>query len=148
MTMMQAENNMPNFQDALTGFAPDAADPDPYIQYYVVDVTLRLSPGKIGAQTAHAATLAVLDLERRRTVEPDSLEAQDFHAWLGTDMAKIILAGKEADLERLEQAGGYGVRDHGHTEVAPGTLTVVALRPMRKSQARPLVKRLQLYRAP
>ena len=120
---------------------------DPIVQYYVVDAGLGMSPGKLGAQTAHAATLSVIDMERLEQTSPDDVRVQDYASWLNTGMRKIVLRGSHAELAHLEQEGGYAVRDHGHTELEPGSLTVVALWPMRKSVAKPLVKRLQVYKA-
>lgn len=125
----------------------DIDDPsDPIIQYYVADHSLGMSSGKLAAQAAHAATLSVSDLERKRMVASDTAEIRDYETWLSSDMRKVVLRGSNKDLIRLEEAGGYAVRDNGNTEIAPGSLTVVALRPMPKSQAAPLVKRLQVYR--
>lgn len=119
---------------------------DPIIQYYIVDHTLEMSAGKLAAQAAHAATLSVSDLERRRITRSDSVEVRDYEAWLNADMRKVVLRGNNRDLLRLEEAGGYAVRDNGRTELVSGSLTVVALRPMPKSAAAPLVKRLQVYK--
>lgn len=108
---------------------------DEIVQYYVVNKELNMSPGKIAAQVAHVAThiaLACGDLIQ-------------FYSWLDKyNQKKIILKGKQKDLERLIGQGFYYVRDLGLTEIEEGSLTVVGLPPMYKSEAQKYVKRLQL----
>jgi peptidyl-tRNA hydrolase len=94
-------------------------------QVIVVDQSLRLPTGKLAAQVAHAAILAFVQAQ-------PSLQ----RAWYETGMAKIVLAGENAEaLARLaEAAQGAGlsaalVRDAGRTVVSAGTVTCVGIGP-------------------
>jgi len=98
-----------------------------------------MSPGKVAAQVAHAATMMAIecyDLDR-------------FEDWFNNyEQKKIILRGKQKDLERiLYNLGGSTVKviDNGHTEIPAGSLTVVGIKPMHKSTGKLYLKRLQLY---
>jgi peptidyl-tRNA hydrolase len=98
-----------------------------------------MSSGKIAAQAAHAATMMTLHCLLN---DPGSHET--FQAWLTRGQKKIVLRGKEAELNRLVDAGHLSIRDAGHTEVAAGSLTVVVLPPMPKAEAQQLVGTLKL----
>ena len=108
---------------------------DELIEYFVVNSELNMSPGKIAAQVAHVATIIAVEF-----TEFDD----DFNAWYTKDQKKIILRGKQKDLEKLVEQRFYYIRDNGLTEIPQGSLTVVGLPPMLKSDARKYVKRLQL----
>jgi PTH2 family peptidyl-tRNA hydrolase len=116
---------------------------DPSVQYFVVNADLNMSPGKIAAQVAHGATLTMLAMLDTPDAPAGPPVGAHLAPWLASGMRKVVLRGRERDLLALEAQGGTAVRDHGHTEVPPNSLTVVALAPMPKSVARPLVKRLQ-----
>lgn len=110
---------------------------DEIVQYYVINKELNMSPGKIAAQVGHIATMIALEGGRD--------ELPEFHDWyINYDQKKIILKGKQKDLEKLIEQGFYYVRDLGLTEIEAGSLTVVGLYPMWKSEAQKYVKRLQL----
>ena len=92
----------------------------------VVRSDLKLSPGKIVAQTGHAAVEVVL---KARKTEADLL-----NRWRGEGARKIAL--KIPDEENLKRLFGeakesglvtYLVKDAGHTEIPPGTFTVVGI---------------------
>ena len=104
------------------------------VQYFVVNKELNMSPGKIAVQVAHVATIITIK----------HIEDYMFWKWFNSDQKKIILKGKQKDLERLIKQGFYYVRDLGLTEIEEGSLTVVGLYPMWKSEAQKYVKRLQL----
>ena len=108
---------------------------DEIVQYYVVNKELNMSPGKIAVQVAHVATHITLAC----------YESSDFYEWyFNHNQKKIILKGKQKDLEILIKQGSYYVRDLGLTEIPEGSLTVVGLPPMQKKDAQEYVRRLQL----
>lgn len=94
-------------------------------QVIVVRKDLRLSPGKLAAQVAHAS------LEAYR--KSDSRERQ---AWETDGCKKVVLkAGNEAELFALQAAArkagipGAIIRDAGKTEIEPGTVTALGIGP-------------------
>lgn len=107
------------------------------VEYFVVNSELNMSVGKVAVQVAHAATII--------TVEKSNKKWDLFWQWYESDQKKIILRGKQKDLERLIDAGFYYIRDNGLTEIPSGSLTCVGLPPMLKRDAQKYVKRLQLY---
>lgn len=113
------------------------------VQYFIVNKELNMSPGKIAAQVAHAATISTLDI-----LSPSSRFAshkEDFIQWYQTGMKKVILKGRQKDLEKLEKLEYYGIRDSGRTEIASGSLTVIVLPPMPKSLGKEIVGYLALF---
>ncbi|GIQ68284.1 peptidyl-tRNA hydrolase [Xylanibacillus composti] len=117
---------------------------DEIVQYYVVNEELNMSPGKLAAQIAHAATWMALDL-----ASPVSSKFPEFHdyfkQWFREGMKKVVLRGNQQQLERLIQHDFYHIQDSGLTEVPRGALTVVGLPPMPKDIAQDYVKQLRLY---
>jgi|GEM_PF-158305 len=106
------------------------------VEYFIVNSELNLSPGKVAAQVAHVATIIAVENSFKRWGL--------FWQWYELDQKKIILRGKQKDLEKLIDAGFYYIRDNGLTEIPYGSLTVVGLPPMLKQDAKKYVKRLQL----
>jgi peptidyl-tRNA hydrolase len=117
---------------------------DELIQYFVVNSELNMSAGKVAAQVAHVATIIAFDYGHYQH-SYDSERFDVFEQWYKNDMKKIILKGKQKDLEKLIEKGFYFIRDNGLTEIPPNSLTVVGLQPMPKSEAQQYVKRLRLY---
>ena len=98
----------------------------------IVRSDLKLSSGKIVAQTGHAAVEVALKAKRN---EGDLLTR-----WRSEGARKIALKVPDEDsLKRLydeaTDAGlvTYLVKDAGHTEIPPGTLTVVGILGPRRS---------------
>ena len=92
----------------------------------IVRTDLKLSAGKIVAQTGHAAVEVALKAKRN--------EADLLARWRNEGARKIALKVPDEDtLKRLfgeaTEAGlvAYLVKDAGHTEIPPGTLTVVGI---------------------
>ncbi len=92
----------------------------------VVRTDLKLSSGKLVAQAGHAAVEVAL---KARKAEPDLL-----NRWRNEGARKIALKIPDEDsLKRLfgeaQEVGlvSYMVKDAGHTEIPPGTLTVVGI---------------------
>jgi len=108
---------------------------DEIVQYFVVNKDLSMTPGKIASQVAHVATKITMDMEK----------IPEFYSWYNRyNQKKIILKGKQKDLEKLIKQKFYYIKDLGLTEVPKESLTVVGLKPMRKSVAQKYIKGLQL----
>jgi PTH2 family peptidyl-tRNA hydrolase len=127
------------------------SSPDDLIQYFVVNIDLQMSVGKMFAQIAHAATALAFEagmaIASGTDLAPGSRFAL-FTAWMDSGQRKVVLAGRAADMLRLDAAGFTPIRDQGHTEIPADSMTFVALPPMRREDARPFVKRLQVYKGP
>ena len=108
---------------------------DELVEYFIINSELNMSTGKVAAQVGHVATI----------ISVDYCDQDVFWKWYQKDQKKIILRGKQKDLEKLINAGFYYIRDNGCNEVEKGSLTCVGLEPMLKSEAQKYVKRLQLY---
>jgi PTH2 family peptidyl-tRNA hydrolase len=94
-------------------------------QVIVVRRDLKLSPGKLAVQVAHAS------LEAYRRSDPKSREA-----WESSGAKKVVV--KVPDLESLldvhERAGKLKlaralIKDAGRTELPPGTITALGIGP-------------------
>jgi hypothetical protein len=90
---------------------PEMADADPGELTYFVNPRVRMSSGKTLAQIAHAAVMAA--------------DADEAWAEKGCP-ARVVLPAPE-QFARLCASAEIKVEDAGLTEVAPGTVTVVAL---------------------
>ena len=109
----------------------------------VVRGELRLTPGKVAVQVAHAAVMLAKDAGRRRKVELDAWEAQ------GQKKIALLLPtlAEMEELERRARAAGIltvFVEDAGLTEVPPGTRTVLGLGPARSDEVDKLTGSLPL----
>lgn len=94
-------------------------------QAIAVRSDLNMGTGKLAAQVAHAALQA-------------SNEADDAtrREWQGSGAKKVVLqaAGESAIFELAEAASANGlphavIRDAGHTELEPGTVTALGVGP-------------------
>ena len=110
-------------------------------QVLVVNRQLRLPPGKLAAQVAHAAIAAFL-----------SAPTESQRQWLTEGMAKIVLQiDDEAALLRLyaqvqAAAVPHGlIRDAGKTVLAPGTITCLGIGPATSERIDPLTGHLPLF---
>lgn len=89
---------------------------------------LKLSPGKLGAQVAHAAVSCAVKAQR---YQPDA-----FRAWYDQGQKKVVLRGIDlpslfALKEAAERAGLTTalITDAGHTELPPNTTTCLGIGP-------------------
>ena len=94
-------------------------------QAIVVRTDLGMSTGKLAAQVAHASLSAYEDADKRAR-----------SAWKGGGQKKIVLKadGERAIFELADAAEREGlphavVRDAGHTQLDPGTVTTLAVGP-------------------
>ena len=110
-------------------------------QAIVARTDLGMGRGKLAAQVAHASLSAHEDAgDRTRT------------AWKGGGQKKIVLkADGEAELFRLADAAERRglpnaiVRDAGHTQLEPGTVTCLAVGPGDDDEVDRVTGELSLY---
>jgi peptidyl-tRNA hydrolase, PTH2 family len=105
---------------------------------------LKLSAGKLAAQVGHAAVDCALKAKRH---QPDA-----FDAWYEEGQKKVVV---KADSERAlfeiklaaERAGLTTalIADAGHTELAPGTITVLGIGPASEALVQKVTGHLPLY---
>jgi len=89
---------------------------------------LKLSPGKLAAQVAHAAVNCTLSTKKNNS--------KWFHKWQIEGAKKIVAKVDSVDdflilkekAEHLKVSTSL-VEDAGHTEIAPGTKTVLGIGP-------------------
>lgn len=92
---------------------------DPSLPTIVVDASLGMTLGKAAAQVGHASMLyaANLDVDAARE-------------WAASGFAlNVREVGADEFADAARRPGAVPVRDAGYTEVAPGSVTVVALPP-------------------
>ncbi|XP_046687417.1 probable peptidyl-tRNA hydrolase 2 [Homalodisca vitripennis] len=101
-----------------------------YKMVFVVNSDLKMSIGKTAAQVAHGC----LGLYREIELGSHQESRDDLVAWLDEGQKKIVLSGKNTDalVKLCTKAKDFGipshlVKDAGHTEVAAGSTTVLAL---------------------
>ena len=97
---------------------PDTVEPDPALLTYLVNPRLEMSSGKTLAQVAHAAVMAA-----------DTGALED---WVAAGCpAQVAAPAAQRDFDTLCGSDRLAAKvvDGGLTEVAPGTVTVLALPP-------------------
>jgi PTH2 family peptidyl-tRNA hydrolase len=94
-------------------------------QAIVARADVEMSEGKLAAQVAHASLMAYEDASAAARRE-----------WKGEGQKKVVLkvSGEKALFELAERADREGlpnavVRDAGHTQLDPGTVTALAVGP-------------------
>lgn len=109
-------------------------------QAILVRSDLKMGKGKIAAQAAHAAVEAALKADK-----------SDLKAWRAEGMAKIALKvnSKEELFKYQQMAKQAGlvtavITDAGHTQVAPGTVTCMAIGPGPEETVDTVIKNLKL----
>ena len=124
-----------------------------HVQYYLVDNTLGMRKGKVGAQCAHGALLADRLYQRLQNISlldqmptKRKIASERYLTWFRGEMKKIVLKGNP---EILAKAISEYVRmtavviDNGHTEIPAGSMTVVVLPIMDKTNAPDWLKELK-----
>ena len=118
---------------------------DELVQYFVVNSELNMSAGKIAAQVAHVQTIVMEELRYLELTEHRNTDYSNYQNWRLDQQKKIVLRGKQKDLERLMKSDNwFHIRDNGLTEIPPNSLTVVGCLPNYKSVLKEQIKRLQL----
>jgi peptidyl-tRNA hydrolase, PTH2 family len=111
-----------------------------YKQVILVRSDLKLSKGKVAAQVAHASTEATL-----------RSDDQKVKAWRAKGMKKVILkVDGEKDLLEFNQFAKDAkitsalITDAGRTEIAPGTITCLAIGPEKEDIIDKITSNLKL----
>jgi PTH2 family peptidyl-tRNA hydrolase len=110
-------------------------------QAIVARADLGMGEGKLAAQVAHASLMAFEDADRQARSE-----------WRGQGQKKVVLrASGESELFRLaDRAETEGlphaiVRDAGHTQLEPGTVSALAVGPAADDLVDAVTGDLSLY---
>lgn len=110
-------------------------------QVILVRKDLKLSPGKLAAQVAHAAVQCAM--------KTDSTLIRDWHS---RGAKKVVLKVKdEAELHKFEQSAKEAglktalISDAGLTEVKPGTETCLGIGPDKEEKIDELTGKLEMY---
>jgi PTH2 family peptidyl-tRNA hydrolase len=116
-------------------------------QVIIVNEEVMMSPGKIAAQVAHAATKAVTGLFQKGFIynkvegDPDYRLMIDTHfegpllTWIENEHKKIVLKASYNEMTRLYNLAvelkipAAFIIDNGHTELNPFTPTCAAIGP-------------------
>ncbi len=109
----------------------------------VVRKDIKISPGKMAAQVAHASVACAM---RAKSSKRDIYED-----WMREGQRKVVLKVESlADLEKLErEAASTGlitekITDAGLTEIPPGTVTCLGIGPSRESDIDKVTGHLKL----
>jgi PTH2 family peptidyl-tRNA hydrolase len=103
------------------------------VMYFVVNDTLKMGKGKIGAQVAHAA----IAIFRKHPDTPL------FREWDHGCNAKVVLKASQEQLLALAEKYSHIsklIRDQGRTQVEPGSFTVLGFNVMEKDSNPDLVQ--------
>jgi peptidyl-tRNA hydrolase, PTH2 family len=105
---------------------------------------LKLSAGKLAAQVGHAAVDCAMKAKRHQPAV--------FEAWYEEGQKKVVVkAENERQLFELKLAAEKAglttalIADAGHTELAPGTITVLGVGPGRGIDVDKITGHLPLY---
>lgn len=108
----------------------------------IITRNIEMTTGKLAAQVAHAAVECTL---KAKETNPRRVKK-----WLKEGQKKIIVQADESEMMRLENLGrtlGLStaiVHDAGHTELAPGTLTAIAIGPASEVEINKVTGHLKL----
>lgn len=94
--------------------------------YLIINSDLQMSSGKIAAQTGHGVQY-IMEYYMKN---PD--KQQDFREYKKDGSTKIVLKAPQNKLIALHEKypdTSFLVIDAGHTEIAPGSITVLAFLP-------------------
>ena len=110
-------------------------------QAIVARTDIGMGEGKLAAQVAHASLSAYQDAGRRARKK-----------WQGEGQKKVVLTGDSesqlfalADKAETEGLPYAVVRDAGHTQLDPGTVTALAVGPARDDSVDRVTGDLSLY---
>jgi PTH2 family peptidyl-tRNA hydrolase len=100
---------------------------------FVVNTSLKMSPGKLASQTAHSAISLYVKGKAKQQRKVFFL-LNELDVWVGEGQKKVVLKGKdESELVRLEQRADESklltvlIRDAGRTQVEAGSLTCLGI---------------------
>lgn len=133
---------------------------DPWVMYFIIRKSLKMSPGKVAIQVAHGAQMIVfkyIDLIKFdviRIYNPSSTlikntvieKIDSIYDWKCESFRKILKKANDSKFEKIkEELDVFLVKDAGLTEVEPGSETVLVTWPMKKSNTPKIIEKLQLY---
>ena len=111
-----------------------------YKQIIVVRKDLKMSAGKLAAQSSHASTEATLKSEDPKV-----------GAWQKDGMKKVVLkVNNQEELLKIKQKAGRTklitalIKDAGKTEVEPGTITCLGIGPDKEEEINKVTGKLKL----
>lgn len=121
-----------------------------YKMYIFVNHDLGMGKGKIATQVAHTVSDIVFEIIHRSFIENQKSFKNiydNFIAWRNTGQRKIVLKANQEQLEILKQfdIARYTI-DAGFTQIAPGSLTVVAFFPCKENKLPIPKSELQKYK--
>jgi len=109
----------------------------------VVREDIRLSPGKMAAQVAHAAVSCA--------VRARSGDKKTFKQWMAEGQRKVVLKVEDLrlleEIERAARNAGFIVErisDAGLTEIPPGTITCIGIGPAKEPEIDRITGELRL----
>lgn len=112
-----------------------------YKQVILVRQDLKLKKGKMAAQVAHASVEATLRSDKKA-----------ISIWRSQGMKKIVLKVKDQkELMKYKAiAEDYGlvtalITDAGHTHIAPGTITSLAIGPDKEKEVNHVTSHLKMF---
>lgn len=114
---------------------------DPIILYLVVNKDLEMGKGKVAAQVGHAVQ-AVCE----HYLDGPINSIKEYRRWSRNGSTKIVLSATTKEFNNLKKFIPITtIRDAGHTQVDPGTETVMAFTFFKKSQQPEYLSTLKLY---
>lgn len=132
-------------------------DDDPWVLYLIVRESLNMTPGKLAAQIGHAVSMVEREFRKLfiesicsdfgceyLLTEVQEQLIKDFENWEKSSHRKVTLGADEKEWEKLKKEHDcFVVVDAGLTQVDPGSETVIALWPIKRSQRSKILKRLR-----
>lgn len=113
-------------------------------QVIVIREDIELSKGKMAAQAAHASVNASNQARNK--------DKKVYQKWLDEGGKKIILNAKSADeLKELKTLADQNaistslIKDAGHTEIQPGTITALGIGPAEEEKIDQITGSLETY---
>ena len=98
----------------------------------IVNTSLKMSPGKIASQTAHAAVS--LYIKAKTNPKKYLMVTNEIDTWVILGQAKVVLRGlDDAHLLDLEKKATESklvsvlIKDAGRTQIAPGSITCLGI---------------------
>ena len=91
---------------------------------FVVNSSLKMSTGKIASQTAHSAVSLYIKAKSNKKSK-FLVVFDEIDVWVRTGQTKVVLKGSSA--QQLLGLNTETIRDAGRTQIAPGSLTCLAI---------------------
>jgi peptidyl-tRNA hydrolase len=123
---------------------------DPLVMYLIIKKSVKITPGKMGVQCGHATEMVAHqychDLQYPIPGDHDQLErAKNYREWLKESRRKILKEASDSKFEQVkEEQFHFLVKDAGLTQLEPGSETIIAVWPMRRSQTPKFIHRMRL----